>query len=215
MQFELIERGSQLNSYLLFVVLFSFSFIAVARNANPATLQLVWRKFSKWNKVDSFGFDEEKLQLGIQSLLFINYLLAFSLCVFLVALPYVAFKEAITFGLLSAISFTALQFITFRIGVVISGEWPILAYLSDVNKQNWAFSGVVYLGIAFIWILNGYSNQVAPYIFAYTLVAFYFWRLIKCWRIASQLQLPWYYLILYLCTLEIVPFIIVWHWFLS
>ncbi len=87
-RFELIERASQMNSYLLFVSLLSLTFIAYARISTPEALTLSWKRFWKLSRVESFGFDDEKIRPETQSLLLINFFISFCLSTFLFFLTY-------------------------------------------------------------------------------------------------------------------------------
>ncbi len=212
-RFELIERASQMNSYLLFVSLLSLTFIAYARISTPDALTLSWKRFWKLSRVESFGFDDEKIRPETQSLLLGNFFISFCLSTFLFFLTYFQRIEAFVLALVFVLGFLIFQLINFRIALLITDNWKLVSGISEINKQVWSFSGLVYLGISFLWLIYGQSNNLLNISFVVLFIAAYIWRLIKAWRACVQANLEWYYLILYLCALEILPILFVWRWF--
>jgi hypothetical protein len=212
-RFELIERASQMNSYLLFVSLLSLTFIAYARISTPEALTLSWKRFWKLSRVESFGFDDEKIRPETQSLLLINFFISFCLSTFLFFLTYFERIEAFVLALVFVVGFLIFQLINFRIALLITDNWKLVSGISEINKQVWSFSGLVYLCLSFLWLIYGQANNLLNISFVVLFVAAYFWRLVKAWRACVQANLEWYYLILYLCALEILPILFVWRWF--
>ena len=211
-RFELIERASQMNSYLLFVSLLSLTFIAYARISTPEALTLSWKRFWKLSRVESFGFDDEKIRPETQSLLLINFFISFCLSTFLFFLTYFERIEAFVLALVFVVGFLIFQLINFRIALLITDNWKLVSGISEINKQVWSFSGLVYLCLSFLWLIYGQANNLLNISFVVLFVASYFWRLVKAWRACVQANLEWYYLILYLCALEILPILFVWRW---
>ena len=93
--FELIERSSQMNSYLLIVSLLSLTFVAYARLSTPDALSLSWKRFWKLSRTESFGFDDEKIRPATQSLFLGNFLTSFCLSTYLFFLSYFERVEAL------------------------------------------------------------------------------------------------------------------------
>lgn len=212
-RFELIERASQMNSYLLFVSLLSLTFIAYARISTPDALTLSWKRFWKLSRVESFGFDDEKIRPETQSLLLVNFVISFCLSTFLFFLTYFQRIEAFVLALVFVVGFLIFQLLNFRIALLITDNWKLVSGISEINKQVWSFSGLVYLGLSFLWLIYGQSNNLLNISFVVLFFAAYTWRLVKAWRACVQANLEWYYLILYLCALEILPILFVWRWF--
>jgi hypothetical protein len=212
-RFELIERASQMNSYLLFVSLLSLTFIAYARMSTPDALSLSWKRFWKLSRPESFGFDDEKIRPETQSLLLGNFLISFSLSTYLFLLSYFQRYEALGLTLALVIGFLLFQLLNFRIALLITDNMKLVTVISEINKQVWSFVGLVYLCLSFLWLVYGQANELLKIAFILLFALAYAWRLIKAWRACLQSNLEWYYLILYLCALEILPILFVWHWF--
>jgi hypothetical protein len=212
-RFELIERASQMNSYLLFISLLSLTFIAYARISTPEALSLSWKRFWKLSRVESFGFDDDKIRPETQSLLLANFFISFSLSSFLYFLTYFDRIEAFILSLIFVLGFLLFQVLNFRVALVLTDNWKLASGISEINKQVWSFSGLVYLVLSFLWLIYGQTNELLKYTFLILFITAYSWRLVKAWRACVQANLEWYYLILYLCALEILPILFVWRWF--
>ena len=202
-----------MNSYLLFVSLLSLAFIAYARLSTPDALTLSWKRFWKLSRVESFGFDDEKIRPETQSLLLTNFFISFCLSAFLFFLTYFQRTEAFVMALLFVVGFLLFQLLNFRMALLLTDNWKLVSGISEINKQVWSFSGLVYLALSFLWLIYGQSNNLLNYSFVVLFLGAYFWRLVKAWRACVQANLEWYYLILYLCALEILPILYVWRWF--
>ena len=211
-RFELIERASQMNSYLLFVSLLSLTFIAYARISTPDALTLSWKRFWKLSKMESFGFDDEKIRPETQSLFLGNAFVSFSLSTYLFLLTYFERLDALGLAFAFVCSFLIFQLLNFRLALFVTDNWKLVSHIAEINKQVWSFVGLVYLGLSFLWLIYGQANSLLQQAFIIVGLSGYVWRLIKAWRACLQANLEWYYLILYLCTLEILPILFVWRW---
>lgn len=212
-RFELIERASQLNSYLLFVSLLSLTFIAYARMSTPDALSLSWKRFWKLSRAESFGFDDEKIRPETQTLFLGNFLISFSLNTYLFLLDHFQRLEALIFMFALVFGFLIFQLFNFRLALFLTDNMKLVSGIAEINKQVWSFAGLAYLGLSFLWLIYGQANYLLQYVFVLLFVAAYVWRLVKAWRACLQANLEWYYLILYLCALEILPILFVWRWF--
>lgn len=204
-----------MNSYLLFISLLSLTFVAYARMSTPDAISLSWKRFWKLSRVESFGFDDEKIRPKTQSLFLGNFLVSFCLSTYLFFVSYFHSLEAFSLALLFVFGFLVFQSFNFRIALLLTDNWKLVSGISEINKQVWSFAGLVYLALSFLWLINGQALNLLQYGFIILFFTAYLWRLIKAWRACVQANLEWYYLILYLCTLEILPLAFVWSWFSS
>lgn len=212
-RFELVERASQMNSYLLFISLLSLTFIAYARMSTPDALSLSWKRFWKLSRVESFGFDDEKIRPETQSLLLSNFIISFTLSAYLILNSYFNRSEALLLALVFVFGFLLFQLLNFRLALLLTDNWKLVSGIAEINKQVWSFIGLVYLGLSFLYLIYGQAQVALQYCFVILFFVAYAWRLLKAGRACLQANLEWYYLILYLCTLEILPILFVWRWF--
>jgi uncharacterized membrane protein YuzA (DUF378 family) len=201
-----------MNSYLLFVSLLSLTFIAYARMSTPDALTLSWKRFWKLSKMESFGFDDEKIRPETQSLFLGNAFVSFSLSTYLFLLTYFERLDALGLAFAFVCSFLIFQLLNFRLALFVTDNWKLVSHIAEINKQVWSFVGLVYLGLSFLWLIYGQANSLLQQAFIIVGLSGYVWRLIKAWRACLQANLEWYYLILYLCALEILPILFVWRW---
>ena len=201
-----------MNSYLLFVSLLSLTFIAYARISTPDALTLSWKRFWKLSKMESFGFDDEKIRPETQSLFLGNAFVSFSLSTYLFLLTYFERLDALGLAFAFVCSFLIFQLLNFRLALFVTDNWKLVSHIAEINKQVWSFVGLVYLGLSFLWLIYGQANSLLQQAFIIVGLSGYVWRLIKAWRACIQANLEWYYLILYLCALEILPILFVWRW---
>jgi hypothetical protein len=204
-----------MNSYLLVIILVCFAFVGVARVAQPDLISQTFSGFFKVKRPDSNGFEGSKLQPSMSALIVLNYIISFSTCVFLSLYEQINMLETawVTFKIVFA--FTFLQLLNFRLVFLLTGERAILDSMSAVNKQIWSFGGFILTCIALLWILNQELQHVFEQLFFIVFSLLVVWRIVKGLLLAVQLRYKWYYLILYLCTLEILPLLILcklaWH----
>ena len=206
--FELIERNTQMNSYLLVIILLCFAFVGVARVAQPDLIAQTFTGFFKVKRPDSNGFEGSKLQPSMTALIILNYIISFSTCVFLLLYEQSNMLETVWLTMKIVFALTFLQLINFRLVFILSGERAILDSMSAVNKQIWSFGGFILTCIALLWILNQELQHGFEQLFFMVFSSLIVWRIVKGLLLAAQLRYKWYYLILYLCTLEILPLLI-------
>ena len=206
--FELIERNTQMNSYLLVIILLCFAFVGVARVAQPDLIAQTFTGFFKVKRPDSNGFEGSKLQPSMTALIVLNYIISFSTCVFLLLYEQTNLLDTFWLTIKIVFALTFLQLINFRIVFLLSGERSILDSMSALNKQIWSFGGFILTCLALLWILNQEMQHVFEQLFFIVFSLLLVWRIVKGLLLAAQLRYKWYYLILYLCTLEILPLLI-------
>jgi|GEM_PF-222524 hypothetical protein len=206
--FELIERNTQMNSYLLVIILLCFAFVGVARVAQPDLIAQTFAGFFKVKRPDSNGFEGSKLQPSMTALIVLNYIISFSTCVFLLLYEQSNLLETVWLTMKIVFALTFLQLINFRLVFILSGERSILDSMSAVNKQIWSFGGFILTCMALLWILNQELQHAFEQLFFIVFSSLIVWRIVKGLLLAAQLRYKWYYLILYLCTLEILPLLI-------
>ncbi len=207
-QFELTERDNQLNSYLLVIVLLGFAFVGIARVAQPDLIGQTFTGFFKMKRTENSGFDGSKLQPSMTALIMLNYLVSLTCCVFLTLFHENNIIAAIVNSVVIVAAISSLQALNFRLVFLLTGERQLLDTTKQINKQIWSFGGFIYLALAFFWQLNQEYGTIFIDCFGLAFTFLFLWRIVKGIRNALQLGYKWYYLILYLCTLEILPLLI-------
>lgn len=68
--------------------------------------------------------------------------------------------------------------------------------------------GIALIPLILIWILNDGGNNVFNWVFLGLYLVFQLYKIFRGFVIAIRQNFEWYYIILYLCTLEILPILV-------
>jgi hypothetical protein len=121
-------------------------------------------------------------------------------------------NHLILIGLLSAVFVFIHLFLGFMFTSALTGEKSLFnTYLSQTWTNMLSFS-LLFFMLALIWVLNPSFNHLMSQLFIYLLIAFYLFRFIKLLITSLGAGVRWYYLFLYLCTLEILPMVLIYHY---
>lgn len=206
--FELIERQTHLTSILLFVVLICSAVVGAGRINNPNFFVAISSSFFKFKAQDKSFNENNRMSQGASAALYVNYLVSISLCFFLMIYKSTNFSFALLSGIGISVFLFFLQQFGFRIAGLFTGQSEIVDNGSLITRQTWFFSGLLYLLISLIWILNMEFKAVFIVVFLIVLLISSLFRILKGLLFAFFLGFSWYYIFLYLCTLEILPIFI-------
>jgi len=208
----LIDRQTNFTNALLIaalvnIVLIGFSVLSTHNLLNRLTvnfLKLSWR--------DNEFSENLRMSTGTSLALIANYLLSLGLCFFLTINNITSPQNALVFSLIGVATLFVIQQLSFRLIVFSTGEKGIIPTLALITRHIWKFSGIVFLLIAIVWILNQNLSQIWRSFFLIFLATTLLLRLLKGFLFMNRVGLSWYYFILYLCTLEILPFVLIIGW---
>jgi hypothetical protein len=166
---------------------------------------LLVKNFFKFSTKEKEFKETLKINVGSNLLLTINFFLSLSLCVFLVFQNYLSVWNASILAIVSSFLFLFLQQFGFRFVAFLAGVNDITDAIVSVNRNVWQFGGIVLLILATIWTLNLNQNTILTISFFVILILMLLLRVIKGLLLSFKKRIRWYYFILYLCTLEILP----------
>lgn len=204
-EFRLLERETQLSTLLLLIVIFCFFLIGWSGMRTNGFFSLLVKNFFKFSTKEKEFKETLKINFGSNLLLTINFFLSLSLCVFLVFQNYLSVWNASILAIVSSFLFLFLQQFGFRFVAFLAGVNDITDAIVSVNRNVWQFGGVVLLVLATIWTLNLNQNTILTFSFFVILSLMLLLRIIKGLLLSFKKRIRWYYFILYLCTLEILP----------
>ena len=204
-EFKLLERETQLSTLLLLIVIFCFFLIGWSGMRTNGFFSLLVKNFFKFSTKEKEFKETLKINFGSNLLLTINFFLSLSLCVFLVFQNYLSVWNASILAIVSSFLFLFLQQFGFRFVAFLAGVNDITDAIVSVNRNVWQFGGVVLLVLATIWTLNLNQNTILTFSFFVILSLMLLLRIIKGLLLSFKKRIRWYYFILYLCTLEILP----------
>ena len=206
-EIALQPRDSNQTSMLLLLVFIGTVFVALSRLTNPNLFELVLRNFFRMKSVDK-SYNEE-LRLGILSrvLMSFNFIYSLFLCAYLVISK--SFDSDLTIEMSLLISI--LYFLVIFIGHNTTRLFLQSNFLQDnfsfISASHVNFVGLFFLSFALLWILNQPYDTVFIRLFLWLVPLLHSVRIIKGLNFCFRVKIRWYYLILYLCTIEILPFV--------
>lgn len=209
LSFKLTERDNQSSTIVLVCLLLCFAFVALGKLNNPDLFRYVTKSFFSLKLQESDFNDESRLKLGTSLLLNLNFIITSTICFFLFFSHDFSTTNAFFYSLIISLYFIIIQQLGFRLTSFLSGEIQIMHYLGSITKQIWHFSGLILLIVALAWSLN--TNLNFSFLYLIFFIALYIIRLIKGVFISFKIGFRWYYLIVYLCTLEFLPTYVFYH----
>ena len=203
--FELLDRQTHLTSILLFIILACSAIVGAGRINNPNFFTAISTGFFKFKAQDKSFNENLRISQGASIALVINFIISISLCFFLMLFEENNYSFATISGFLLVGFLTLLQQIGFRITSIFSGQSGISESGSLITRQIWYFSGILYLLLSLLWLLNMKFKTVFVIVFITILAISSLIRILKGLLFAFWGGFSWYYIFLYLCTFEILP----------
>ena len=204
-EFKLLEREVQMSTLLLSIAIFSFILIGWSGIRNNGFLNLLIKNFFRLSPKEKEFKESLKINFGSSLLLFINFFIARSLCFFLLFNEKISRWESVFFSIISSFVFLFIQQFGYRFVSFLSGEKEVSEAVTTINRNTWQFGGMLLLILSILWILNFKHAEVLSYSFFILLFLMLILRMIKGLLLTFKKRIKWYYFILYLCALEILP----------
>ena len=215
---EYLDYRAQTYTLLMFGVLsLSFAMIAVSRMSNNRSISTVMSVFFRSTSVDQVLKENMRLNSLSSVLLILNYFISFSLCTFILFNRIILLE--VVWSVLFAVAVPLIWFILEILGLLtigwLTGEQKRVE-ISIINTLTGSqFSGLVLSVIALFWIMNPDLNRLFLALFIAVICLKFATRLLKNSIAVLSSGVPWYYLILYFCTLEILPLFVAYYYVLK
>jgi hypothetical protein len=203
--FELYERQTHISSVLLLLILLCCAVIGLGRINNPNFFYSINKGFFQLKTQDkSFG-ESTRLTGGANLALTLNFFTTLGLGFFLFFYQNTSIFAAIIAAVAFTLAFVTIQQVGFRLTSLVSGQSAVSENLSFITNQVWFMGGILFLFLGLFWILNMKAHDLFSLIFFGSVAFISFIRILKGIVFASRYRISWYYIFLYLCTLEILP----------
>lgn len=208
---------------LLFV---AFLLLALAKRLEPGIFSIAFRSFFTLGTPDTL----EKFEVRFNSIGFVllglNFFISLWVCstLFIQQYEFVEGKKLIFFGnefssnqlfsvvLLINILLIVYNFFGLFLTSWITGERAVFRIFVTQSWVNILFFGILFFILGLIWLLNSSLSDELFHLFIYLLASFLAVRFVKL-LIASFLEkISWYYIFLYLCTLEVLPIVLLYYY---
>jgi len=202
---QITERGNESIKIILAILLFCVTTIALSKFNNSDLFRSITKSFFRFKLIENNFNDENRIGFAASILLNINFILSLTICFFLAFTNFVSGNEALIYALCFSAYLIIIQQISFRLVALLSGEHMISEEIGVLTKQIWHMAGLLFLIIALIWALNQQSTLTVSRFYFIILLTLFAFRYIKGIFLCHKMGIKWYYLFLYLCTLEIMP----------
>ena len=202
---QITERGNESIKIILAILLFCVATIALSKFNNSDLFRNVTKSFFRFKLLENNFNDETRISLWTSMLLNLNFIISLTICFFLACSNFVSFNGALFYAFGLSAYFVGVQQISFRLATSLSGDNIISEAIGNLTKQIWHMLGLLFLIISLIWALNQQLSANFMLLYFFILFIIIVFRYVKGIFLCYKLGIKWYYLILYLCTLEIMP----------
>lgn len=134
-------------------------------------------------------------------LLLLNYFVVVSLGMYMF-LQHFHVNRVLSFGLAA---YYLLQILALFLTGVVTGNFKRFFHSFRSYTLVHQMLGIALIPFLLIWVLNEGTNSIYHWIFIGLCVVFQLYKIFRGFVIAIRQNFEWYYIILYLCTLEILP----------
>lgn len=209
---ELLVRSQPITMIIGIGIFLSFAIISVAKLVKSDIYSVLMISFVKNKGLYNYIRESFSIQKVGSILLIFNYLISFGLLLILMFdLDVFSNKNHMLFVMLIPISFFAVHFLNLYIIGWITGETELIK--SPVIMK---INGVQLLGLAcsilvFLWSLNFLDYKLLIQITVWVFVIETVVRILRSLVYVLSQGVSWYYIIVYLCTLEILPLFIIYY----
>ncbi len=209
---HLSERESSFSSLVLLLLSLSFIVIAFSRLSSRVLFVNILQAVYKNKRVSKIVQVNYPLNTLSSILLLLNYIISMSALLFLTIQNFhpIEIKDILYMVLISSFlvvfPLLSLLFIEFLTG--------IKNILSESMSNTIIFAhatGLLYSIILLIWTFNSQWSNTFMLVFLGIVILFAFYRLLRGFISVFKKGVSWYYIILYLCTLEILPFVLLYQ----
>lgn len=207
-------KGENIAHTVIPLIIISFILISISKFLNPAIFKSLVRLLISTKNFDQIIKEELKLSSVSSIVLIVNYFFTASSCIFLslytsidmniYQLMVFAFSLPLGIILLQAFSFWSIGWMSKEIKVL---TYPVYETFVVIE-----LSGIFLFFTALVWVLNPIYSSIFLKFFILLTLAGYLFRTFKSFFSVLQRGASWYYIILYLCTLEILPLIVIYYY---
>lgn len=212
---ELFPREVVVKNTLLALVLVCFGFVGLSRLSCPNLFSIVYRNYFSNKVYDSTLNDSEKIAPFANALLAMNLIITLNVCI--VSLVHSTLEAEmlmrITFGI--SVMYLLFSFVSPKLVAVLFGDKLFGKTLGMHTQQVINLSGLLLLILALLALLNDAYKVLIQFFVYFVIFSLPFVKSIKGIRYAKVNNYRWLYIILYLCTLEIIPVLMLGHYFVG
>jgi len=211
---HLLLRQNNLSHQVIPLVVLSFVIITFAKFQNHFIFNSLFKLIFANKNFEQVLKEDLKIASSGSVALIINYFLIVSTCVFLSieAKINISTGKAIFISLGIPTAVFLFQIISLWVIGAVTKETKIITVPLLETTVIIEFIGFLLFFLALIWVLNPRYTDYFLFTFGFILCLGFLIRFFKSLYSVLRKGVSWYYIILYFCTLEILPFVIVYYY---
>lgn len=199
---------------IIAVISFSAVLLAVARYVNNRAIPTVAQVFIRFGSVENILKENMRINSFSSILLYCSHVVSFTVCLYLALtrIYLLNWENALLYAAIVTLVFIAFEFLFIVVMGWITGEqqrlWPAIVFTINVSQ----FVGLFLSLLAILWAADQRNNQMFFNILLVLVCVKYALRVLKSSAAVLGQGVKWYYLILYFCTLEILPLFVAYYY---
>jgi len=205
---QLYPRENVLKNTLLVLIMVCLGFIGLSRLMSPQLFKIVFRDFWSSKFFNESFSNAEIISPAAHVLLSLNLFISLNIC--MIAVLHESFDlEILVFRVFLMLSiFFVFQQLSFRVSSFLLRESDLRKNMSVITHQIWNFLGLLIFLLALLILLNEEHAEIFKTLVYIALFLLPTARIVKGLIYAKSNNYDWLYIILYLCTLEILPLVV-------
>ena len=209
----LVPRAENRTLFLSGLFAVSLVLIAIARISNYKAIGTVIQAFFSGGPAHQLLKDNMRISSLSSILLVVNYMIASFICVFLLLNRTMGLSpnNSLIFASIIPLAFTIFEILGLAMTSFITGEGKTMEPAFQTAWIGYEFIGLPLSILALVWIMNPALNALCLVLFCILVGARVLQRITKSSILVLNRGVAWYYIFLYLCTLEILPLIVVYY----
>lgn len=212
---ELFLRQSNLSHLVVPLVVLSFVIITFAKYQNNSIFKSLLKLSFASKNFEQILKEDLKLSSFSSVVLVINYFFIISTCAFLsiqASMKEISMTFSIIVSLAIPVGVFLMQIVSLWLIGIITREVKLIVVPLLETIVIIEFIGFILFFLALIWVLNPQFSNYFLWVFAILLAFGFFLRIFKSLFSVLRKGVSWYYIILYFCTLEILPLFIAYYY---
>jgi hypothetical protein len=205
-------RPNYVDNYAVFILFISFLLLSATKLSTPFFLTTLKKSVLKNRSIEKVVLDENPLSQLSAGLLVVNFLICSSLY-FYINLSQWYPSNLFTIILISILSPFYLYYsptIYLIFVEFIVGEKGITLEVKLTTKILFKAIGILLFFFLVVLLFNKQVASIVNIVILMCIAFIYAFRIYRGLLLSISKRLNWYYIFLYLCTFEILPFYIIW-----
>lgn len=190
----------------------AFGLLAITKLLNKDVFRTLIIANYKGNSIEQYVKEVHLIKSGWSVVLIANYWVSFSLVGYVITeLPGMDDLPLLLLVILIPIAWLLLSQLNLYLGSLLTGEYQTLVQFLYFRIVGLQLLGIVLFILCSFWTLTTMSSRTLLLLALIVITIEFFIRVFKSIIFARQKRISWYYIILYICTLETLPLLVFYY----